>query len=58
MNVKRPFLDIADLLIVIGVILLLIGAYLIDWRLALMVGGALLIVLGIARLQQVKGPGQ
>ncbi len=56
---KRPTVDIADLLIVLGVVLLLAGAYLIDWRLAMMVGGSLLIVFGVARLRRVeRGVGQ
>jgi hypothetical protein len=58
MNNKRPFLDIADLIITVGVILLLVGAYLLDWRLTLVVGGMLLIAVGAARLHRVEGRSQ
>lgn len=51
MSEKRPFIDLGDLLIVAGVALLLAGLYLIDWRLALVGGGALLILFGAARLR-------
>ena len=52
---RRPFLDYGDLLILLGVVLLLLGLYLIDWRLALVGGGGLLIVLGAARLKMRSG---
>lgn len=48
---KRPFIDLGDLLIVAGVALLMTGLYLFDWRLAMIGGGALLIVFGAARLR-------
>lgn len=43
--------DLGDLLVLIGTVLLLVGLYLIDPRLALVCFGALVMALGLARLR-------
>lgn len=47
---KRPFFELGDFLILIGAVMFLVGMYLLDWRLALVGGGVLLMVAGAARL--------
>ena len=54
---KRLFLDIADLLIVIGDIAMLVGFFMIDWRLAMIFAGATLVVMGLARLRRIERGG-
>ncbi len=44
-------LDIGDFLVFVGGIMLLVGLYLLDWRLALAAGGGMLIILGSIRLR-------
>ena len=44
-------IDFGDLLIFFGAIMFLAGLYLLDWRLALVAGGILLMVLGSLRLR-------
>lgn len=51
---KRPLLDIADLLIVIGDIAMLVGFFMIDWRLAMIFAGATLVAMGLARLRRIE----
>lgn len=43
------WIDVEDVAFSVGVALLLVGAWLMDWRLALVVLGLLLIVFGAAR---------
>lgn len=52
---KRPFLDYGDLLILLGVVLTLLGFYWLDWRLALIYLGLLLMVFGMLRLRRIEG---
>lgn len=49
---KRPLLSLADVLIVVGLLVLLAGLYLFDWRLVVVVAGLLLAGLGAARLRR------
>lgn len=51
---KRPFLDYGDLLILLGIVLTLVGFYLLDWRLALIYGGLMLMVAGMLRLRRIE----
>jgi len=51
---KRPFLDYGDLLILLGVVLTLLGFYWLDWRLALIYLGLLLMVFGMLRLRRIE----
>ncbi len=47
---KRPLLDVGDLLILLGACMLLAGLYLYDWRLALAALGGLIMLMGTGRL--------
>lgn len=51
---KRPFIDLADLLILIGALLLLAGTFLFDYRLSVIVAGLLLLAAGSARLRRIE----
>jgi len=51
---KRPLFTLADLMILTGAGMLLAGLYLFDWRLALVVGGLLLMLAGMARLRKMQ----
>lgn len=48
---QRPSFDLGDFLVLAGAGLFLAGLYLFDWRLALVAGGWLLMILGAVRLK-------
>lgn len=47
-------IDLADLLILIGALLLLAGTFLFDYRLSVIVAGLLLLAAGSARLRRIE----
>lgn len=49
---KRPLLSLADVLIVVGLLVLLAGLYLFDWRLVVVAAGLVLLVWGLVRLRR------
>ena len=51
---KRPFLTIADVFILLGLVLTATGLGLYDWRLAMVAVGLVLILAGALRLRGAK----
>lgn len=47
--------DVGDLLLLLGVLLMLSGTYLYDWRLSVITAGLLLMSIGLARLATIRG---
>lgn len=46
-------IDIGDLLVFVGAVMVLAGLWLLDWRLALVAAGLKVLALGVARLTAV-----